>query len=244
MALLLLFSCKKKGSNSPGTDNTNEQFAFSVTYDTVLTMEPDFTKYFFFSVKVLGGDITSNPLTCSLEGLPPGVASASPGNFVVTNLLGGNFQVHTNSTITIGDYAFRLKVNSELYGDKYYNATLRVTSPEDYAALLAGTYDSCYDYCPDSGFYYYASQLNAIPDTPYVLKMTNIRNLGAGFVVRATIGKTVVIPVQASAGRTIWGSGSFSQDARPGHGGDYLMAINDTIVTGSDTLACTIHIEH
>lgn len=217
-------------------------FVYKLTYDTIIQTEANVVYYFPFNTKVVSGDIALNKLTCSLDGLPPYV-SASPTSQIVGRQQGGIFTLAIGN-LPAGDYPFSLKVASAKYGVRSSSVILRIIPQTDFVPVLAGIYDSCYDYCPDSGFYYYASVVSAIPDTPYVMKLTNIRSLGNDFVVRATVGKSIRIAPQTIGGRTIWGSGSFNEDARPGHGGHYVMAIADTIVTGSDTLRCTVHIEH
>jgi len=241
LAALALPGCKKKQDVMllPVGD-TN--FVYKLTYDTIIQTDANLVYYFPFNTKVVSGDISINKLTCSLEGLPSYV-SASPKSQVVGRQQGGIFTMAIGA-LPPGDYPFSLKVSSAKYGDRLSPVILRIIPQTDYVPSLAGVYDSCYDYCPDSGFYNYTSVVSAIPDTPYVMKISNVRGLGHDFVVRAKVGKGIRIVPQTMGGHTIWGTGSFSEDARPGHGGDYVMSIVDTIVTGTDTLFCTMHIEH
>jgi hypothetical protein len=234
-------SCKKK--KTPDDPNAAKgEFAFTVKNAPIVISESYKTFYFPFNIKLLSGTILGNDLTCSLDGLPDAV-SATPSSMVVGQSLGGIFTISVGP-VSLGDYPFRIKVVSAKYGEQFYNATLRITLPPDHAPMLAGSYDSCYDYCPDSGFVHYAATAAVMADTPFILKITNLRNLGNAFVVRATISDAISIPIQTVDGKTVWGSGTYSQDARPGHGGDYVMTIAETIVSGVDTQVCTAHIEH
>ncbi|MBX2907423.1 MAG: hypothetical protein KF744_15370 [Taibaiella sp.] len=239
----LVVCCKKKGIDSGnGSSTGSSEFSYMLKSDSVISVYSNSTYYLSFSLAVTKGVITANPVTCTLEGLPDNVR-ITPPKIVVGNLLGGLFQLDIG-TLSYGDYPFYIVHQSDKYGTQKQKVILRITAPPDYAALLAGTYDSSYDFCPDSGFFNYTSVVSTVPDTAYLAKISNIRALGSDFVVRAWIQNTITIPVQTVKGRTIWGSGTYAQDARSGHGGDYVMSINDTIVTGADTLGCTIHIEH
>lgn len=240
---ILAVCCKKKGTDD-GTGNTgsNAEFSYTLKSDSVISVYSNSTYYLSFSLAVSKGSISKNLVTCTLEGLPDNVR-ITPPKIVVGNLMGGLFQLDIG-TLSYGDYPFYIVHQSEKFGTQKQKVILRITAPPDYAALMAGTYDSSYDFCPDSGFYNYTSVVSTVPDTAYLAKISNIRALGSDFIVRAWINNTISIPLQTVKGHTIWGSGTYAQDARPGHGGDYVMSIKDTIVTGTDTLGCTIHIEH
>lgn len=248
IALILAFALLTPGCRKKGIDNNNDtssgsgEFSYAMISEPVITTFANSTYYLSFSLKVSKGDIMANPVTCSLEGLPDNVR-ITPASIVVGRLSGGLFKLDIG-TLSFGDYTFYIVHKSEKFGTQKQKVILRIAAPPDYAALLAGTYDSSYDFCPDSGFYYYASSVTTVADTPYLAKISNIRGLGTDFVVRVWMNNTITIPVQTVKGRTIWGSGTFAEDARPGHGGDYVMSIKDTIVTGADTLICTIHLEH
>ncbi len=241
LAALAIPGCKKK-QETVLLPKGDTNFVYKLTYDTIIQTEANLVYYFPFNTKVVSGDISVNKLTCSLEGLPPYV-SVSPKTQVIGRQQGGIFTLAIGA-LPAGDYPFNLKVSSAKYGDRLSPVILRIIPQTDYVPSLAGIYDSCYDYCPNSGFYHYTSVVSAIPDTPYVMKITNVRCLGNDFVVRANVGKGIKIFPQTIGARTIWGSGTFNEDARPGPGGHYVMSIADTIVTGTDTLRCTIHIEH
>lgn len=237
---LLLFSCKKKNTDT-NTAGAND-FAYSVSHNPVIEVPANSIYNFSFNIKVLSGSIADNKLTCFIDGLPVKV-TASPDSILVGQLLGGVFSLDVG-IIALGEYPFQLKIRSAKYGLQTYSVTLRIVSPPDFAPLLAGVYDSCYDYCPGPGFTYYPSTASTVADTPFLLKLSNVRGMGTGVIVRAWISNTVVVPYQEVAGVKIWGSGTYAQDGRPGHGGDYVMSVKDTIVTGTDTVGCTMHIEH
>lgn len=240
---VLLVCCKKKGVDDGNGNNTaTNEFSYTMKSDSVVKVYSNSTYYLSFSLNLSRGSISGNPVTCTLEGLPDNVR-ITPPKIVVGNMLGGLFKLDIG-TLNYGDYPFYIVHESAKFGVQKQKVILRIAAPPDYAALLAGIYDSSYDFCPDSGFYRYTSVVSTVPDTAYLAKISNIRALGTDFVVRAWIQNTVTIPLQTVKGRQIWGSGTYAQDARPGHGGDYVMSINDTIVTGMDTLRCTIHIEH
>lgn len=240
---VLLFGCKKKNNdNTPHPVINNSNFSYSVKYDSIVSSAANSTLNFSFNIKVLTGKITDNKLTCSIEGLPSTV-SVAPASIVVSQLLGGVFTFYIGD-LPLGYYPFVLKIKSEKYGVQAYNVSLRIVAPLDYSPLLAGTYDSCYDYCGGADFFHYASQVTTVADTPFLIKLNNIQNFGSGFVVRAWVSKTITIPLQSVGGKTIWGRGTYSRDGRPGHENDFVMAVKDTIVTGIDTQICTMHIEH
>lgn len=234
--------CNKKTSDNNSQPSTETEFAYTMSYDSVVRMPANSTHYFYFTIKVLGGNIVDNSIQFSLVGLP-GQASCTPASITVTQMLGGTFEIHAGDLQNL-DYPFRLKATSTKYGDQYYNMILRITPIPDYAPLLAGTYDTSYDYCLDEGIINYPATVSTVTDTPYLMKIANMQNLGSGFVVRAYVSNAITVPYQTVSGKNIWGTGTFSQDARPGHAGDYMMEIKDTIAVGTDTTYCTMHIEH
>lgn len=241
-ALLLSVSCKKEPEKVPDTSTGTGDFAYEVDVASIVRSPANAEYSFVFNIKLLSGSIVGNNVTCFVEDLPPQVG-VSPGSVSVGHLLGGVFTFDVGN-LTIGDYPFRLKTYTDKYGEGYTDVTLRITPIPDIVPHLTGTYDSCYDYCPDSGFVYYSSVLSAVPDSPYVLNISNIRNAGSDVIVRAVVDDKVSIPVQSFGAKTIWGSGTYGIDSRPSHGGDYILTLNDTIVSGTDTLTCTMHIEH
>jgi len=241
LASVLLLCCRKKHKTDDSTNSSND-FAYAVKCDSIISSPANSTYNFPFNIKLISGNISENKLTCSIQGMPGGV-SVAPSTIVVGQLLSGLFTFSIGN-LPVGDYPFKLNIKSEKYGEQVKLLVLRITALPDYAPLLAGSYDSCYDYCIDTGVKKYASQVATVADTPFLLKISNIRSYGSDFIVRAWVSKSVVIPVQTVSGKTIWGSGTYNQDARPKHGGHYVMAISDTIATGADTQFCTIHIEH
>ena len=243
LLLALLFtSCKKKSVNDNNTSNSGAEFSYSVTYDSVVTTTPQSSAIFVFSIKVLSGDIAANKLYCSITGLPSNM-SVAPSTLAVTQLLGGIFTFNIG-TAFYGDYPCQLKISTQNKADRIINFKIRIVPPTDYAPMLAGKYDSCYDFCSMSGFTYYSSVVSTVADTPYLLKLSNIQNLGSDAIVRAWISNIVTVPIQSVAGKTIWGKGTYSKDARPGHTGDFILTIDDTLVSGTDTQTCIMHIEH
>jgi|GEM_PF-3135676 len=240
----MLLGCRKKNnSDNTGNNPGANEFAYSVSFDSVSQTPAGGGYNFSFYVKVKKGDINTNKLTCSIEGLPA-AATVTPASMTVSSLLGGVFYFDV-STLTAGDYPFRLRVSSAKYGDEYYDAVLRLSAPFDFATLLAGNYDSSYDFCALSALTKYQCTVSAVTDTPYLLKITNFQHLGSDVVLRAWVSDVIAIPEQSiPGGKTIRGTGTFSQDARPGHEAHYLMAVTDTITTGTSEDICTTHIEH
>jgi hypothetical protein len=238
---LLFCCCNKKDS---GTTKKYEDFTFSTSYDSVLTYytySGNNTHIFTFNVAVLTGDIGDNPITFSVTNLPANV-TVTPSSQVVTHLLGGVFTFAFGS-VPVGVDTANLIISSTATGTQTHKLIIKVQAPPDYATLLAGTYAGSYDFCQPDSFFNYSSVVSTIPDTPYKIKITNVKNLGTGFIVRANVSNVVTIPLQSYMGYTIWGSGTFSHD-NPPNTSLYQMAINDTLVHGTDTNYCTIHIAH
>lgn len=239
---VLLFGCKKKHNNTTDPNGNSGVFSYAPKYDSIVSSPANSMYNFSFTIKVLSGKIAENKLTCSIEGLPAEVV-VTPDSLVVGQLLGGVFSFNVGN-LPIGYYPFLLKIRSQKYGLQVYHLSLHIVPLPDYAPLLAGTYDSCYDYCGGIDFVHYASQVTTVVDTPFLIKLNNIQNFGSSFVVRARVSKTVTVPVQTVGGKTIWGSGTYTRDARPGHEDYFIMTIKDTLVSGVDTQICTMHIEH
>ncbi|GAA4461952.1 hypothetical protein GCM10023093_07600 [Nemorincola caseinilytica] len=236
----LLLGCRK--NKNGGDNNGTDDFAYTMKYDSVSSTQNGIDYNFSFYIKVTKGDIADNALRCTVEGLPSSV-TVTPASLTVTHLLGGVFTLKLGS-LPAGDHPFQLKVDSKKFGVQTYNAVLRIVAAPDYAPILAGTYDSCYNYCEGDLSGRYISVVSAVTDTPYLLRLTNLHQMGSGVVVRAWVSNKVTIPVQTADGKTIWGRGTYSHDARPGHESHYMMSIDDTIVSGLDTLTCTVHVEH
>ena len=158
-------------------------------------------------------------------------------------MLGGVFPMKIGN-LAVGNYYYRLKIYSEKYGNQFYNSVLKIQPRPDNAPILAAAYDSSFDYCNLSGLAFYPSVAATVADTPYLLRISNVHGLGSGVVVRAWVGTgTVTIPAQPAGSKTIWGSGTYSEDARPGHTGHYIVEIKDTVATVSDTDYCTLHLQ-
>jgi hypothetical protein len=242
-AVLLLLPACRKNKNNDGTIDVPGEFAYSVRYDSVIAITEDATDYnFAFYINVLSGNIATNNLTCSLEGLPAGI-SYSPSSMTVGHMLGGVFPMKLIN-VSPGNYYFRLKTYTDKLGTRFYNSVLKVQPRPDYAPALAAAYDSSFDYCNLSGLAFYPSVATTVADTPYLLRISNVHGLGSGVVVRAWVGTgTVTIPVQPAGSKTIWGRGTYSEDARPGHTGHYIVEIKDTVATVSDTDYCTMRMQ-
>lgn len=238
----LLLGCRKKNKGGDDDGTEPDAFAYTMKYDSISSTGAGMDFNFAFYIKVTSGDIGANELRCSIEGLPSTV-TISPATLAVTRLLGGVFTFSIGG-LPVGDHPFQLKVDSKALGVQTYNAVLRIVAAPDYAPILAGVYDSCYDYCNGSLSGKYASVVSAVTSTPYKLTMTNLHQLGAGVTVEAWVSNIVTVPVQTAGGKTIWGRGTYSHDARPGHESHYMMSVSDTVVTGIDTQTCTMHVEH
>jgi hypothetical protein len=213
-------------------------FAFTTTYDSVHTCYAESNTILYFTINVLGGDINDNPVTYSVTGLPP-QATVVPAAQTVRGLLGGAFTISFGNT-PVGTYTANFTISSSSTGTRVHKLILNVNPPKDYGPTLAGTYNNSYDFCQPDSFFYYSSVVSTVPDTPYLIKISNIKNLGASVKIRALLSKTITVPVQYAGGYTIWGRGTYTKDS----GTNYRLMINDTMVKGIDTQLCTIHIEH
>jgi hypothetical protein len=138
----------------------------------------------------------------------------------------------------------QLVVNSSVYNPRISNIYLNVAPYPDYSSKLAGTYPGSYDLCAPADTINYYSTTVAATDTNYKITISNVKNMGPGFVIRALLSTIITIPVQTVDGYTIWGSGTYAPDGRPAYSGDYIMTINDTMVNGLDSQICVMHIQH
>jgi hypothetical protein len=233
--LLFLFCCCNKGQTSNSLPK--KDFKYIVSYDSVITVTANSTFNFPFTIDVTSGDISQNHLNCSISGLPDS-AKVSPAGITVSFLKSGVF-LFTIGKMAPGTYSVLFIINSAAYGDEVHPLWLNVVLPKDYAPLLAGTYAGSNDYCtPPAGTYNYTSVVTA--DSAYRLKITNIRHLGSTFAVKAYVSNNIRIPVQTVDTFKIWGSGTYTNTSS----GQYMMTINDTLVTGLDTQRCVVHIQH
>ncbi len=236
----LLFGCEKNQQNPVKKE---EVFAFTPEFDSVISVSPFNTINFPYKIKVTGGDIGKNLLNCSFSDLPANL-TMMPATQTVGYLISGVFTFNV-SDVPYGDYPVKFNINSKLYGMQQYNITLKIVPPPDNAPKLVGSFDSSYDHCgPIDSFYYYKSTVSTIADTPYRIKISNIRKLGTTFVVRADVSNVVRIPLQTVNGYRIYGTGAYNLDPRSYHPGQYSMIIYDTLVHGSDTEVCIAHIQH
>ncbi len=234
--LLPLLLCCKKKSSAPQPAKS-EPFTFSASYPSVITTHPNSTALFVFNISVLSGSIDSSPVTCSFSGLPASI-QVSPGSIVVTHLLGGVFTISTGD-VPIGTNTVNFVIYNKEKGTQTNSIVIKVDPQPDNAPLLTGTYNGSYDYCqPADTLDHYATTVSTVVDTPYEIRIANMKNLGSGFVVTGWVSSTVKIPVQTVGSLTIRGSGTYTKDTA------YQMTINDTIVHGADTERCIAHIVH
>jgi hypothetical protein len=238
--LPLFFCCCTKPESHPVVMPV-EPFVFTARYDSVITCTPNSTFIFSFYITVSSGDITANKLHCTISGLPSNV-SVNPTDLLVAQLLGGVFTFNIGA-VPPGTYPLKFTINSAKYGNQVHTLLLKVVLPPDNAPKLSGNYTGSYDYCQPAGILYNYSSVVTV-DSAYRIKITNIKNMGGSFIVKAIVSDVISIPVQTVGGITIWGSGTFSHDDRPGFASLYKIIINDTIVHGSDTERCGIHILH
>ncbi len=227
-------ACGKKNPDQPKP----AVFTFTTSYDSVLRCYANSPYVFSFGVNVLSGDIGTNRVNFEVKGLPSDitvdVASQSVGY-----IMGGSFKF-TIGNMPVGFDTVGFVISSAATGSQTHKLIFDVQKPIDYSPLLAGTYIHCFDFCQPDSFFYYSSVVTTVTDTPYLVRISNIKNLGAGKIVRALISKVVTIPVQTIGAYTIWGSGTFFKDT----GNYYQMIINDTLAKGVDTQRCTIHTVH
>jgi hypothetical protein len=231
---LFLFSCGKKNPDQPKP----VAFTFTTTYDSVLRCYANCPYVFSFGVNVLTGDIGANRVFFSVAGLPTEI-SVDEAVQSVGYVMGGSFKF-TIGNMPIGYDTVALVISTATGGSQTHKLIFDVQKPIDYSPRLVGTFPHSFDFCQPDSFFYYSSVVSTIADTPYLVKISNIKNLGPAYKIRALISKVVTIPVQTVGAYTIWGSGTFSKDT----GIYYQMLISDTMVKGVDTERCTIHIVH
>jgi len=239
--LLLLFFCSCNKS-IPTPTNQFEPFSFTTQYDSIFTCYANSQYDLVFNVQVLSGNIDTNPISYSITGLPVNI-TALPTSQTVGYVLGGAFTLNIGN-VPVGSDTADLIISSAVNGTQTHKLVLNIIPPFDYSPKLAGAYNNAYDYCQPSGnFYNYSSVVSTVTDTPYEIKITNIKNLGPGFVVRALVSNVITIPLQTIGAYTISGSGTFTHD-NPPYDSLYQMAINDTIINGTDVEHCILHIQH
>ncbi len=238
LLLLSLCCCKKKSVPIP--PDPSFSFVYTPVYDSVITMQANDSYSFIFDINVTNGNINDNKLWCTISGLP-GDVTVIPGNMTVGLIMGGVFTFKT-ADISLGTDTLTFSIFSKATGTAVHKLILHIVPPPDYAPLLAGTYDSSYDFCSPA-IYKYTSLVSTAIDTGYTIDITNINALGSGFVVKAVISDVVKVPYQVVGSRKIWGSGTYGLDPMTGNT-QYELSINDTIVSGLDTTRCTTHIQH
>jgi hypothetical protein len=240
--LLPLFLCCCHKNQPAPAGNTANTFTFATTYDSIINCTSDSSYLLYFNINVLSGSIDSNPVTYTISGLPTNV-TVSPATQTVSLVKSGVFDF-TFGNIPVGTDTVSFVISSGVYGPQNHMLIINVFPLTDYAPKLTGTYPSSYDYCiPPDSLYNYTSIVNKIADTPYEIKITNIKNLGLGFIVTAWLSTKVTIPFQSLGSYQIWGSGTFTHD-NPPYDTLYQMTIYDTLVSGMDTAHCTVHLQH
>lgn len=242
LLLVLLCCCNKQDSNNGTGPSAN--FVYSVHYDSVYTSYAYNNVSVPFYVNVTSGDIFKNPVSVSVSGLPSGIL-ISPPSFTVTGIMGGTFTLALGN-VAPGNDTGNITFSTAAHGTETHKLIIKVLPPIDYAPKLAGTYTQSYDFCQPDSFFYYSAVVTKVIDTPYLIKISNVKNLG--YLVRAWLSTVmgqnrVTIPVQSIGPYTIWGSGTFFHDVAP-YDTLYQLSINDTLVHGVDTDYCTIHIQH
>jgi hypothetical protein len=237
ISILLFCGCSPK--STPVNPIPDFNFTYAAQYDSVITMGANSVYHFDFTINVLTGDISNNRLFCTITKIPSNV-TITPSSMEVGEVRGGVFNINTGN-LPIGTDTLIFSRSCSALGTQTGKLILRIVPPTDYAPRLAGTYDSCYDFCSPTT-YHYASICSTVADTPYELKISNVKNLGAGFVVIARVSQVITIPFQTVSGYKIWGSGNYTYVSNSGlH--YYEMVIDDTLVNGNDTEACIMHIQ-
>lgn len=232
---VLFICCDKKDSGT--VTRPPAGFAFTTSYDSIYSCYPNSNVTLSFTINVVSGDIASNPVTYSVTGLPPNV-TVMPATQTVGGVLGGAFTIMLGN-VPKGTDTAKLTISSAVTGTETHKIILNVHDPIDNAPMLAATYNHCFDYCQPTGFFYYNSVVTTFADTPYLIRISNIRNLGSGVSLKAWVSSVIQVPVQWAGGYKVWGSGHYFKDT----GSYFRMEINDTLVSGIDTQFCTIHIE-
>ncbi len=238
--VLLFFYCCCTKTQPVAVDPT--PFTFTTTYDSFITCTANSTKILFFNVNVLSGSIDTSPITYSITNLPANT-TVIPATQTVTLLQSGTFQFNIGD-VPAGVDTVNLRISSAARGIENHMILLKVGTPADYTKKLAGTYPGSYDYCtPADSLYPYTCITYTLPDTPHILKIRNIKNLGLNFVVTANISSSITIPYQTIGSYKIWGAGTYTHDTPP-HDTAYQMIIYDTLVRGLDTERCIVHLQH
>ena len=232
---VLFICCGKKDSGT--VTKPPAGFTFTTSYDSVYSCYPNSNVTLSFTINVESGDITSNPVTYTITGLPPNV-TVTPATQTVGGVLGGAFTI-TLGNVPKGADTAKLIISSAATGTETHKIIFNVHDPVDNAPMLAATYNHCYDYCQPTGFFYYSSVVATVPDTPYLVRISNVRNLGTGVGLKAWISNVVQVPVQWAGAYKVWGSGHYFKDT----GSFFRMEINDTMVSGTDTQYSVVHIE-
>lgn len=235
--LLPLLLCCCNPDNPQITPDPNFEFEYEANYDSVIVMRANSTYYFIFNIDVINGNISNNMLTCTISNLP-GNVTVNPSSIVVGQIKGGSFTFKTGD-IAAGTDTMKFTINSPSTGTVVRKLILKILPPIDYAPKLAGNYDSSYNFCAPV-ITEHKSVVTA--DAPYSVKISNLNNLGSTFIVSAKVSEVIIIPYQVVGAHKIWGRGTYTPDPKTGNT-ELQAEIADTIVTGTDTLTCTAHLQ-
>lgn len=237
---LFLCCCKKKDAGSPVPEPV-VTFAYTIDYDSVITVYNDGQYNFPFFVKVLAGNIDTNKLNFSITGLPQGI-TVDPQSQLVGHVLGGTFNFKASGAVP-ANYPIYMDITGKNVSE-HRRLILKVKPAPDCAPWLVGDYSSCFDYCNPASVFNYTAHCSTVADTPYLLKITNLRAMGDTVVIRSFVSSAgITIPVQQVHGLVIWGKGTYGKDSRAGHTNDYVISIADTVVSGTDTSTCSVNIK-
>lgn len=237
--LMLFLCCCKQSDSTPPKPFVD--FKFTTQYDSVISYYANSTYVLPFNVNVTSGDINDNPITFTVSNVPANI-TVSPASQVVTHLLGGIFTFNLGN-LPLGNDTMTLNISCAATGSQNHRLVFKIQAPPDFSPSLAGTYHGAFDFCLPDSIINYTSVVSTIPGTPYKVTISNIKNLGSSFIIQADITNVVHVPLQSVGGYTIWGAGTFSHD-NPPYATQYQMTIDDTLVHGTDTNYCTIHIRH
>lgn len=230
--VLLLFLCCCKKNDAGSAKGPTVPFAYTVKYDSVITVYNEVDCDFVFFVKVLAGNIDSNKLNFSFKDLPQGV-TVGPQSMLIDHIASGTFTFKAVG-VAPGTYPINMEIAGKNISERK-RLTLNV-KPADYSRLLSGTYPSSSGGCGNGQGHFYTGYCNIVNDTPYVLTISGL----IGYSVRAIVSDVITIPVQYAGGYMVWGGGTFKKDDRPGaNPKDYLISIVYKRAHGNDTAGCS-----
>jgi len=242
--VLLCFGCTKPQTATP-IANQDTTFSYITYYDSVISCNANSAYTLVFNINVLNGNIEYNRVSYNITNLPSGF-SVIPSSLSVGELMGGVFSFNTGN-VAIGTDTVLLNISTVAGGSKAHRLIFNIIPYPDFSGKLAGMYHTSFDFCQPDSITNYTSVVTTVPGIPYALHISNVKNLGMGFIVNAFVSETspatVFIPFQTVSGYKIWGTGEFNHDAPP-YDTAYQATIYDTMVHGIDTERCIIHLLH